>query len=203
MNNGTATYVDDAREELQKALNNALAQQHGYRSWGSVKVDRIHMRQGQGVTYDVDDSGTLIKADEVPKTALKLFRKRRGVHIILETSQQYGSRITEHIPPILDDQAQLLGPSLRYVPLDRANDPSAVHRALKGRYAVNLGDGRTICIGKNLEEAYVAAQLVEKTSKAFLGAKALGGARSINRLEAWAMHKFYMLKYSKESERNK
>ena len=75
--------------------------------------------------------------------------------------------------------------------------------ALKGRFAAILKDGNSICVGNNLEEAYVAAQLLEKTSKAFVEAAHLGGAKSINRIEAWLMHQFYKLKYSKEAKKNK
>jgi hypothetical protein len=45
--------------------------------------------------------------------------------------------------------------------------------------------------------------LLGKTSKDFVEAAYLGGAKSINRIEAWLMHKFYMLKYSKEAQKNK
>ncbi|MEZ5054700.1 MAG: hypothetical protein R2807_08095, partial [Chitinophagales bacterium] len=71
------------------------------------------------------------------------------------------------------------------------------------RYAAILPNGDSICLGIHLDDAYVAAQLLEKTSKAFVEAKYLGGAKSINRIEAWLMQQFYQLKYSKEAKKNK
>ena len=63
--------------------------------------------------------------------------------------------------------------------------------------------GNSICLGSSIDDAYVAAQLLEKTSKAFVLAKYLGGAKSINKIEAWLMQQFYQFKYSKEAKKNK
>jgi hypothetical protein len=70
-------------------------------------------------------------------------------------------------------------------------------------YKLNINHKSCICVGANLEKAYVAAQLLGKTSKDFVEAAYSGGAKSINRIEAWLMHKFYMLKYSREAQKNK
>jgi hypothetical protein len=120
------------------------------------------------------------------------------VGVVLITQQRYASKVKKEIPPILDDQAQLLGVSVRV-----AASPEEIIKALKGRFAAILPDGKSICLGSNIEEAFVAAQLLEKTSKAFIEAEVLGGAKSINRIEAWLMQKFYQLKYSKEAKKIK
>lgn len=200
---------DSMREDLRERLRRLEASKTVYRSWGSVHILGAGIRLPQNEWVRVIISGD--QADGSPagtasrRTARHLepllLRKRKHINFLLYTRQQHAARVQETIPPILDDQAQLIGPSLRYCA--HPSDPKKIYRALKGRYAVNLSGGHTVCIGKSLEEAYVAAQLVEKTSKAFLEARALGGAKPINRLEAWAMHKFYMLKYSRESEKNK
>jgi L-fuculose-phosphate aldolase len=115
----------------------------------------------------------------------------------LKTQQQFASQVKEEIPPILDDQAQLLGVSVRI-----ANTEQNITKALNNRFAANVIDGTSFCIGNTLEDAYVAAQLLEKTSKVFVEAKALGGAKPINKIEAWFMQQYYLLKYSKEAEKN-
>jgi len=43
-------------------------------------------------------------------------------------------------------------------------------------------------------------QVLEKAGKAFIEAKFLGGAKSISKFEAWMMHKYYLLKYSKNAK---
>lgn len=120
------------------------------------------------------------------------------MQVVLIIQQEYAAQVKEEIPAILDDQAQLLGISIRVA----KNDDDIVH-ALNGRFAAVLLNGSSICLGASLEDAYVAAQLLEKTSKAFIEAKYLGGAKSINKIEAWLMQKFYQFKYSKEASKNK
>ena len=84
-----------------------------------------------------------------------------------------------------------------------AKDNNGIVKAIKSRFAAVQQNGKSICIGNTLEDAYVAAQLLEKTSKAFIEAKFLGGAKSINKIEAWVMQQFYQFKYSKEAHKNK
>ena len=120
------------------------------------------------------------------------------------TRQEYASTLKEEIPPILDDQAQLLGVSIRVADVsDEKKSVLRVYRALKGRFAAVCSDGRCICIGGTVDDAYIAAQLLEKTSKAYLEARWLGGAKSINRLEAWAMQMYFQFKYAKEAKKNR
>ena len=127
-----------------------------------------------------------------------IFLKRKNINYILITKQEFATQIKEEIPPILDDQAQLLGVTIRV-----AKDNNGIVKAIKSRFAAVLQNGKSICIGNTLEDAYVAAQLLEKTSKAFIEAKFLGGAKSINKIEAWVMQQFYQFKYSKEALKNK
>lgn len=181
------------------------AQSEGYKSWGKVEVLQIAMR--------LDDNSILFTNNKIALNQLtendilidddknsllnSIFKKRKKVNVILITRQEYASQIKEEIPPILDDQAQLLGVSVKV-----ANEERKIVSKLAGRYAVVLDCGNSICLGTSIEDAYVAAQLLEKTSKAFIEAKYLGGAKPINRIEAWLMQQFYLLKYSKEAKKN-
>ncbi|MCP4121676.1 MAG: class II aldolase/adducin family protein [Bacteroidetes bacterium] len=185
-------------QEILKELESQKARESGYRSWGKVEIlemafrmksdEYLHFRFRDGeISSDAHSIGDHSRLSAI-------FQKRKKVNCILITDQQHGSKIRETIPSILDDQAQLLGPSLRYTDQDSSQK---IIKALSGRYAVNYGEGKTICIGRDIEETYIATQLAEKTAKAFIYAKRIGGAISINRLEAWAMHKFYMWKYSR------
>jgi L-fuculose-phosphate aldolase len=180
-------------------------QSTGYKSWGKVDVLQIAVRLDNNEIISTGKNTTLSKITETdivtePTGSLlnELFAKRKKVSVILITHQEYASKVKSEIPPILDDQAQLLGVSVR---ISKHNNE--VIAALKGRFAAILPDGKSICLGSSLEDAYVAAQLLEKTSKAFVEAEYLGGAKSINKIEAWLMQQFYQFKYSKEANRNK
>lgn len=188
------------------AHDSFLQQSAGYKSWGKVTVLQIAIRI-DGNAYlindensdlsnlNINDCRTILLSDDWIGS---IFLKRKNINYILITQQEFAEQIKEEIPPILDDQAQLLGVSIRV-----AKDQNGIKKAIKNRFAAVLQNGKSICIGNTLEDAYVAAQLLEKTSKAFIEAKYLGGAKSINKIEAWVMQQFYQFKYSKEALKNK
>jgi L-fuculose-phosphate aldolase len=196
------------QEAIQILLNAAdfFEQQcAAYKSWGKVEVLQIAMRleNNEIITTTKNKSLSSITAQDIvvadPDTIFsKIFSKRKKVQVILITQQEFASQVKEEIPPILDDQAQLLGISVRI-----AKNDDDITQSLKGRFAAVLLNGKSICLGNSIDDAYVAAQLLEKTSKAYVEAKYLGGAKSINKIEAWLMQQFYQFKYSKEAKKNK
>jgi len=110
------------------------------------------------------------------------------------------------VPPILDDQAQTLGPSVRCADYALPNTKKIVKttvKALKGRYAALMANHGAITLGRTMEEAIVAALVLEKACKAFIQAEFIGGAKGINKIEAWMMHKVYLFMYSRKKEGNK
>lgn len=195
-------------EAIQTILNAYTffeQQSTGYKSWGKVDVLQIAIRLNANEILITDKNKPLtalteqdILVENNASRIAQLFSKRKNVEVILITQQEYASQVKEEIPPILDDQAQLLGVSVRV-----AKDEKDILQALNSRFAAILPDGKSICLGTSIDDAYVAAQLLEKTSKAFIEAGYLGGAKSINRIEAWLMQKFYQFKYSKEAKKNK
>lgn len=194
-----------AIQQLLNAANYFEQQSAGYKSWGKVEVTQIAMRLDNNEIIYTQKNKTLsslteqdIITENTDSVFSKIFSKRKRVQVILITQQEYAAQVKEEIPAILDDQAQLLGVSVRLA----KNDDDILH-SLSGRFASVLLNGKSICLGTSLDDAYVAAQLLEKTSKAFIEAKYLGGAKSINKIEAWLMQKFYQFKYSKEAKKNK
>ena len=182
----------------------------GYKSWGDVSIQRIAVRDGSSIfDSQIDNPSSKFKTEssrniEEDRIIASIFSKRKNINCVMITRQEYASTVKEEIPPILDDQAQLLGVSIRVA--DVSNEKKAVPRVLKAlssRFAAVCSDGRCICIGGTVDDAYIAAQLLEKTSKAYLEARWLGGAKSINRLEAWAMQMYFQFKYAKEAKKNR
>jgi L-fuculose-phosphate aldolase len=198
--------IEEAKGQLLNAHAFFEAQGAGYKSWGHVKVLQIALR--------ISDNSYLLTNEKKALQELSLqdiqlmssttsffhqiFSIRKNINIILITQQEYASKVKEEIPAILDDQAQLLGISIRI-----SNSSEDVRKSLSGRYAAILPGGTSICIGSSIDDAYVAAQLLEKTSKVFLEAKYLGGAKPINKIEAWFMQQYYQFKYSKEAVKNR
>lgn len=201
------------KEELITFLRNIETAAAGYRSWGAVTVHRVAVRDGQFLyTVPADrDPASLTESDIASlgdsieeKMIADIFAKRKNINCIFITHQEYASTVKEEIPPILDDQAQLLGVSVRLADVHVAIGATGkILSALKSRFATVCSDGRCICIGGTVDDAYIAAQLLEKTSKAWQEAKYLGGAKSINRFEAWAMQMYFQFKYAKEAKKNR
>lgn len=195
-------------QTIQQLLNAAEyfeQQSAGYKSWGKVEVLQIAMRLDNNEIVSTPNNKSIsslttedIITENTNAVFSKIFSKRKKVKVVLVTQQEFASKVKEEIPPILDDQAQLLGVTVRIA----KNEDDILH-ALNGRFAAVLLDGKSICLGNSIDDAYVAAQLLEKTSKAFVEAKYLGGAKSINKIEAWLMQQFYQFKYSKEAKKNK
>ena len=182
----------------------------GYKSWGDVSIQRIAVRDGSSIfDSQIDNPSSKFNTEssrniEEDRIIASIFSKRKNINCVMITRKEYASTVKEEIPPILDDQAQLLGVSIRVA--DVSNEKKAVPRVLKAlssRFAAVCSDGRCICIGGTVDDAYIAAQLLEKTSKAYLEARWLGGAKSINRLEAWAMQMYFQFKYAKEAKKNR
>jgi hypothetical protein len=200
--------IEEAKIYFSNTIKLLTEDSSSYHSWGNVTILEGSLRLQNTILRGFFKDGAIVFQEislAQPKSMYAaIYRNRKKINAIFITTQTNAAQVKATIPPILDDQAQLLGPTLKFLQLTKINQISKqIVKGLKGRFAVLLSNEQCVCIGKNMEEAYVAAQLVEKTSKAFLEAKHLGGAKSINIIEAWLMHKFYLLKYSKESEKNK
>jgi hypothetical protein len=196
------------RQELSAFIQNIDAAGAGYESWGKVSVQRIAVRDGQSIyatsSLSISKIAPINTTDEEDKMIAAIFVKRKNINCVMITRQEYASKLQEEVPPILDDQAQLLGVSIRIAYTTDSNKAtSRILWALSSRFGGVCSDGRCICVGGTVDDAYIAAQLLEKTSKAYLEALYIGGAKSINRFEAWAMQMYFQFKYAKEAKKNR
>jgi len=139
----------------------------------------------------------------------EIYRTRKEVHAVIHTHQVNASTVAaarREVPPVLDDMAQIIGPTVRVadyaLPSTRKITKNTV-KALRGRKAALMANHGAVCVGGDLEEAFVVCQVLEKACKAFIEAEFLGGAKHINRFEAHLMHQLYIRKYAKEADRNK
>lgn len=102
---------------------------------------------------------------------------------------------------MLDDMAQIIGPSIRVaeyaVPCTKKLAKGAV-KALKGRNGGLLANHGAVCIGRNLDEAFTACEILEKACKTFIESEFLGDGVPINKFEAKVMHEYFLKKYSKQ-----
>jgi L-fuculose-phosphate aldolase len=142
-----------------------------------------------------------------PSSELKLhaavYSERNDINAVIHTHQVNASTVAaarREVPPILDDMAQIIGPSVRVADYALPNTKKIVRKtmkALRGRNAALMANHGAVCIGRDMEEAFVVCQVLEKACRAFIEAEFLGGAKGIGHVEAWIMHKYYLMKYSK------
>lgn len=195
------------------------------RTWGniSIRVDDTHMlitpsgRTYEDLTpadivlvnYHTSKHEGNIKPSSEKELHCEIYRTRKNISAVIHTHQMNASTVAaahREVPPILDDMAQIIGPSVRVaayaLPSTKKITMKTV-KALKGRNAALMANHGAVCIGRNLDEAFVVCQVLEKACKAFIEAEFLGGAKHINKFEAHLMHQIYIRKYSGEADKNR
>jgi len=195
------------------------------RSWGniSIRVDETLMlitpsgRTYEDLTpddivpvnYHTSKHEGAIKPSSEKELHCEIYRTRKNIDAIIHTHQANASTVAaahREVPPILDDMAQIIGPSVRVAEYARSATKKITKRtvrALKGRNAALMANHGAVCVGRDLEEAFVVCQVLEKACRALIEAEFLGGAKSINKIEAHLMHRAYIRKYSGEADNNR
>ncbi|MDO8951564.1 MAG: class II aldolase/adducin family protein [Draconibacterium sp.] len=207
------------REQLVQAGLRLLHEGLVSRTWGNISIkvnDSEMLVTPSGKFYDevtpqdmvlVNFKTNEYKSEIKPSSEFKMhsgiYIDRKDVNAIIHTHQMNASTCAaarREVPPVLDDLAQIIGPSVRvaeYALPSTNKIVKATVKALKGRNAALMANHGAVCVGRDLDEAFVVCQVLEKGCKAFIEAEFLGGAKHINKFEAWAMHQFYLRKYSK------
>jgi len=135
---------------------------------------------------------------------IEIYAKRLELRAIVHTHSMSASTVAaarREVPPILDDLAQIVGPTLRvadYALPGTKKMARTVLRALTGRTAALMANHGAVATGRDPDEAILCAQIVEKGCRAFIEAEFLGGAKSLPKFEAAIMHQVYLKKYSRQ-----
>ncbi len=213
------------REQIIKGGLRLLKEGFVARTWGniSIRVDETHMLiTPSGRTYEdlTPDDIVLVnyhtsthigevKPSSEKELHCEIYRTRKKIHAVIHTHQMNASTVAaarREVPPILDDMAQIIGPTVRVAEYALPSTKKITKRtvkALKGRNAALMANHGAVCVGRDLEEAFVVCQVLEKACKAFIEAEFLGGAKSISKFEAHLMHRMYIRKYSAQADKNR
>lgn len=174
------------------------------RTYEDLKPEEIVQVQIDSLKYEGN-----IKPSSEFVLHTEIYKQRKNVNAVIHTHQMNASTVAaahREVPPILDDMAQIIGPSVRVAEYALPGTKKIVKktvRALQGRNAALMANHGAVCIGRDMEEAFVVCEVLEKACKAFIEAEFLGGAKSINKFEAHLMHQYYLRKYSKRDRKNK
>ncbi len=217
--------LNSLKNLIIKSGKQLLAEGLVTRTWGnvSIRVDENNMLiTPSGRTYDdltLNDIVLVnyhtskyegsIKPSSENGLHCEIYRTRKEINAVIHTHQMNASTVAaarREVPPILDDMVQIIGPSVRVADYALPSTKRIVTKtvkALRGRMAALMANHGAVCVGRDMEEAFVVCQVLEKACKAFIEAEFLGGAKGINVFEAHLMHQFYLRKYSAMAKKNR
>ncbi|HTP57746.1 MAG TPA: class II aldolase/adducin family protein [Spirochaetia bacterium] len=212
----------EARESVRSAGVTLVEEGLVAGTWGNVSVrlspaemaitpsgfDYLSMRAEDVVIVNLETGESRGgKPSMEKKLHAEIYRTRPEVNAVIHTHSMSASTVAaarREVPPILDDLAQIVGPTLRvaeYAIPGTARMGRTVLRALRGRMAALMANHGAVALGRSLEEALLCARIVEKGCRAFIEAEFLGGAKSISKVEAAIMHQVYLQKYSRQNRK--
>jgi L-fuculose-phosphate aldolase len=99
--------------------------------------------------------------------------------------------------PLLDDFAQLIGPTVKCAVFGASS--AKVVKALGNKNAVLLKDNGAICVAGTKYDAEAIEIVMDKGCKTLVGANLYSGVKAINAIEANLMRIIYKMKYSKKA----
>lgn len=138
-----------------------------------------------------------------------IYNARSEINAIAHTHQPYASTLAaahRELPPFLDDMVQFIGPSVRLAPYSQSGSNAMTFNAIKAlenRFAVLLANHGAICIGRDIDEALLVSEVLEKGSKIFIEAELIGGIKMIEKPEALKIRQNYLEKYSRLKDENR
>jgi len=165
-------------------------------TWGniSVRVPEGFIVTPSRVQYDaiqasdfvvVSMDGNLVAGHRLPSSEAEIHRavlnKKSSVGAIIHSHSPYATAVSclhRPIPPFVEDLAQIIGGQInctRYVPAGQHKRiAEEVANTIGEENAVLLANHGVMCCGRDLDEAFVASQILEKAALMMLAAGAIG-----------------------------
>ena len=191
-------------------------------TWGniSVRVAEGFLVTPSRIAYDViqpsdfvlvSSEGKLLAGHRLPSSETEIHRavlnKKGGVGAIIHSHSPYATAVScLHcaIPPFVEDLVQIIGGQVnctRYVPAGQHMRISEeVARTIGQENAVLLANHGVMCCGRDLEEAFVASQILEKAAFMMLAAAAKGAVIAIPDEHVRSERQRYLYKYGMPSD---
>ena len=111
---------------------------------------------------------------------IEVYRSRLDVNAVIHSHPPFASVLAVaglEIPPVLEDQVIYLGGEIKLAPYAPSGSEELGHNALAAlgeRNAALLANHGAVTVGRNLKEALIACQYLEKTARVYVGALGLG-----------------------------
>jgi L-ribulose-5-phosphate 4-epimerase len=192
--------TEDNHESLKAGIIEKcrLLEKIGYfvGTWGnvSVRVPEGLIVTPSKVQYNViqtsdfvvvSKDGTVVEGHRLPSSETEIHRlllnKKSNVGAIIHSHSPFATAVSclhRSIPPFVEDLVQIIGGQVnctRYVPAGQHKRiAEEVASTIGEENAVLLANHGVICCGRDLEEAFVACQILEKAALMMLTAGSLG-----------------------------
>lgn len=187
-----------AKSEKTVEIDNAMLYNSVYdRESGSIVF--TNKADGSEVSMDINSGAANAALADIASAHRDIYQACPNFNnIIHNTSNEVvaASRIGKTMKPLLDDFAQICGPTVKC-----AKAPEYASKKIKGKNAVLIKDMGALCCGANEGDAQAVDMIMSKSALTLLTTKIFGKAKAINPAEAWLMRIVYTLKYSKQAEK--
>lgn len=188
-------------------------------SWGNISVkiaDGVYAVTPSGRGYAnqkpediviVDDACKTLDGELTPSSESKLhtaiYSACPEAKAIIHTHSIYASALAamrKPVPAIIEDIVQIIGGRVECaeyaLPGTQELADNAV-KAMNGRKGVLLANHGAVCWGKDLADALMVCEILEKASQIAIICQSCGGAVELSNKDAEIMHSFYEEHYIK------
>ncbi|MFN6991558.1 MAG: class II aldolase/adducin family protein [Fervidobacterium sp.] len=185
-------------------------------TWGNISVreDKVVYITPSGHPYDIlkpEDVvvvdlhgetlyGTLKPSSELP-LHLEIYKNRDDINAIIHTHPIYATTISivkNELPPIVEDAVMILGERILVSKYALPGSDELAKNAVKAlgkNHCVFLSNHGLVCVGENLQEAFIATQVAEKTSQIYIEALKIGNVKELPSEHAKLLREKYLLSY--------
>ena len=143
----------------------------------------------------------IFTAEKEYKYHSEIYKARADINAICQCYPKWVMPVAKAgvtIPAVLDDMAQIVGPTCK----TSKDDIASVIKTLKGRNSCLVKDKGCITSGRTMDEAYTCVLVLDKASHCFVASSVIGENKIINGFEARLMRFIYKTKYSKKNQEN-
>ena len=180
--------ISDKNRWFKNAIIDYISNREGKNTnlqdiWGHFKI-ALTFKVLHEMVDDGEFEGKGTPSVETP-FHIVVYKNRKDVNAVVHTHSPYAlsvSATAKIIPVFLDEIFSHIGGELEISPYavpgsDELADNMIKH--LKDKSAVLLSNHGAVCVGKNLEEAFRVAEIVEMICKMFILASVVGEVKSL------------------------
>lgn len=210
-----------AKQIVMAGIKNLVDKHLTNGSWGNISTrvnDQYIAITPSGTMYDqmttdmvvISNMESEILGEGIPSSELPMhlaiYKAYPEVQAIVHTHSPHSSAISalrRDIPPIMDDQVSILGGDVRcakYAMSGSAELGTNTVIALKDRNACLWANHGAVCVGRSMDEAFMCAEILEKTAQIYLLASPLGQPVEVDKEAQKHLRDFYINKYSKRQQ---